>query len=53
MHNLSFTYEKQGKYEKALPLAQQAYEGRKHVLGPDHPYTKSSKKSLDLIHSSS
>lgn len=38
-----------GAWEKTRPLLEEAFEGRKRVLGPEHPLTLVSKASLAEI----
>ncbi|KAF2727510.1 hypothetical protein EJ04DRAFT_538910 [Polyplosphaeria fusca] len=46
MNNLAFTLQSQGLYSKAIPLLEECCRLRQHVLGPDHPHTRSSLEAL-------
>ncbi|KAE8394289.1 Tetratricopeptide repeat-domain-containing protein [Aspergillus alliaceus] len=46
MHNVAFTLKSQGKIHPALALREQCVELHNRVLGPDHPASISSSRSL-------
>ena len=48
MNNLAALYSKQGKYDLALPLYEKALEGRRRILGEDHPSTLNSRYWLGV-----
>jgi hypothetical protein len=47
MNNLAFTFMLKGKEGKAIKLTEEYVAKRKPPLGPDHPYTKNSKNTLN------
>ncbi|KAB8238883.1 Tetratricopeptide repeat-domain-containing protein [Aspergillus alliaceus] len=46
MHNVAFTLKSQGKIHPALALMEQCVELHNRALGPDHPASTSSSRSL-------
>ncbi len=52
LDKLAQAYLKQGKYSKALPLVEQAWQLREHTLGRQHPDTATSLNNLAYLYKS-
>ena len=46
MNNLAFTWKAQGRTAEPISLMGKCVQLRKHLLGPEHPFTEASLKNL-------
>jgi hypothetical protein len=53
MHNLATSYSLLVRHKEAIELRRKVFEGRKRILGSDHPRTLESKKSLEIFNNRS
>ncbi len=48
LNNLGALLARQGRYAEAVPLFERAADIRRETLGPEHPYTRTSVRNLEL-----
>ncbi|MDO4803673.1 MAG: tetratricopeptide repeat protein, partial [Lachnospiraceae bacterium] len=50
-NNMALVYQAQGDYEKALEYYKRAYSIRLSRFGENHPYTKGTKRGIEVVES--